>query len=188
MLRDALPGASAIGREINDGVEDLFTGGNGHPSPIAISVMAAVTEIMASRLKHPDGEALAAGVMYGYWLRVFADRDMQTVPSFSLPADLPLTPSGGFDYERWQDDSAISPATSVELLDKLWEYSESDEPFSWLAPTVATVVLAWATDFIHTNGRMHGRVAKTMDIELTAACVRVGYAVRSFELRVGALT
>jgi hypothetical protein len=50
---------------------------------------------------------------------------------------------------------------------------------------VSNVVFAWAAVFIHTNRPMRGRVAKSMNIERTAGCVRVGYAVRSLELAVG---
>jgi hypothetical protein len=184
MLRSTPPHAAAMGQEIDNRVQALFAGREGSPSAIGIALMAAMNEIIENTFGHPDHQAIMAAVLYGYWLREYVEREAIPVPSFPLPPGLPLTPAGGFDYDRWGEQSTAVEAR-MALLDRIWDYGGNDEAFDWMTMPVSNVVFAWAAVFIHAIRPMRGRVAKAMHIERVASCVRAGYAVRSFELAVG---
>jgi hypothetical protein len=70
------------------------------------------------------------------------------------------------------------------LLERVWDFAGRDEVLEWMTMPVGNVVFSTAAGFIHANRRLRGRAAKAMNIERTAGCVRVGYAVRAFELAV----
>jgi hypothetical protein len=183
LLRAVAPDAAATGQEIDERVQALFTGGDVSPSPIGTALMAALTDVMEfSGRRHVDHEALVAGLVYGYCLRLYAERHAFDVPSFPLPPGFPLTSTDEFDSERW---AATPEEARLALLNEVSEYGGRDEVFGWMTISVMNVVFAWAAAFVHYNRPMRGRVAKTMNIETIASSVRVGYSVRSFELGVG---
>jgi hypothetical protein len=185
VLRSVSPDDLAAGQGIDDHVTDLFTGGVGSPSQIGIAVMNVMVESAISSAPRPDRAAITGAVLYGYWLREYAERVRIAVPSVSLPPGLPLTAAGGIDHARWEEPGEALVEARGALLERVREYAFSDGALGWMPLSVAAVVFTWAAAFIHANEPLRGRVAKAMDVERTAGCARLGYAVRSFELAVG---
>lgn len=183
-LRSVPADEADAGTLIDERVRGLFTGQTGSPSQIGIALMAALDEVINGVLGTHQ-ETVRGSVLYGYWLREFAERDTADVPPFPLPLGLPLTPSGGIDYDRWGDDDPELRQVRLALIDNVWEYGGSDEAFEWMTIDVLNVVFALAAWWVHENESPRGGAAKKMNIEAVASCIRAGYGVRGFELAVG---
>jgi hypothetical protein len=176
------PDAADAGTLIDEGVRDLFTGRTGSASLIGNALMAAVNDFLDGMLGSPHRETVMGSVLYGYWLREFAERSARDVPPFPLPLGLPLTPDGGIDYGRWSDDDEALRQARIALVDTVWDYGGTDDAFEWMGADVTDVVFALAAWWIHASASPRGRAAKRMNVEAIAACIRAGYAVRGFEL------
>jgi hypothetical protein len=180
LLRSVASEDAATGEAIDGRVEDLFTGRVGSPSRIGSAAILFILDVMAPDMfANAHREALRAALTYGYWLRVYAENENIAVPPFPLPPMLPLTPTGGIDYPRWEAQNAMALAEGIS------EYGNRDDAFGWMPIPVLNVMFTGAAIFIHSNVPMRGRVAKAMNVERTAGLVRWGYAVRGVELSVG---
>jgi hypothetical protein len=185
VLRSVPPDAADAGAGIDQGVRDLFTGRTGSLSRIGNALMAAVDEALDTLLGNPHQETVRGSEMYGYWLREFAERNTSDVPPFPFPPDLPLTPDGGIDYDRWGGDDPALMQSRLAHIERVWGYGESDEAFEWMRADVSNAVFALAAWWIHANASPRGRAAKQMNVDAVASCIRAGYAARAFELAVG---
>jgi hypothetical protein len=179
VLRSVPADKADAGTLIDEGVRGLFTGQTGSPSQVGIALMGTVGEVINEVLGNPHQQTVTGSVLYGCWLREFAERDIGAVPPFPLPLGLPLTPSGRIDYDRWGEDDPVLRQVKLALIDNVRKYGGSDEAFEWMPIDVLNVVFALAAWWVHENESPRGGAAKEMNIEAVASCVRAGYGAGS---------